>query len=42
VSVPTGEESFATLPSPIAPELRHGPGARPYPALVELGDASPW
>ena len=42
VSVPDGSESFATLPSPIAPTLRHGPGSRPYPALAELGEGSPW
>ena len=42
VSVPDGSDSFATLPSPIAPALRHGPGSRPYPALAELGEGSPW
>jgi crotonobetainyl-CoA:carnitine CoA-transferase CaiB-like acyl-CoA transferase len=42
VSVPDGSDSFATLPSPIAPTLRHGPGSRPYPALAELGEGSPW
>jgi alpha-methylacyl-CoA racemase len=42
VSVPDGTASFPTLPSPIAPALRHGPGTTPYPALAPLGDASPW
>lgn len=42
VSVPDGSASFPTLPSPIAPALRHGPGTTPHPALAELGSASPW
>ena len=42
VSLPAGVDSFPTLWSPIAPELRHGPGTRPYPALVELDEAFPW
>ncbi|WP_341716312.1 CaiB/BaiF CoA-transferase family protein [Micromonospora sp. FIMYZ51] len=42
VSAPGTQDSFATLPSPIAPALRHGPGTVPYPALVDLGDDSPW
>jgi alpha-methylacyl-CoA racemase len=42
VSAPDGTASFPTLPSPIAPALRRGPGTTPYPALAELGDMSPW
>ncbi|BCJ68004.1 CaiB/BaiF CoA transferase family protein [Polymorphospora rubra] len=42
VSAPGTQDSFATLPSPISPAFRPGPGTAPYPALVDLGDESPW
>ncbi|MEU3168442.1 CaiB/BaiF CoA-transferase family protein [Streptosporangium sp. NPDC006930] len=42
VSAPGTRDSFATLPSPISPTLRQGPGTVPYPALADLGEESPW
>jgi alpha-methylacyl-CoA racemase len=42
VSAPGTGDSFPTLPSPISPALRRGPGTVQYPALEDLGDASPW
>jgi len=42
VATPSGDCSVPALPSPIAPALRHLPTTKKYPALTDLGTASPW
>jgi crotonobetainyl-CoA:carnitine CoA-transferase CaiB-like acyl-CoA transferase len=42
VSVPDGQRSFPTLPSPLAPALRRSGDTLPYPALAELPSSSAW